>query len=195
MNQIPQLPNGWEPFGNAFSRWVGRTGLRLLGWHIEGELPNQSKLMFTVAPHTSNWDFLIGLFAMFAIDFKVNWLGKHSLFKWPLGPLMRAWGGIPVYRHAPKGFVEQVADQFRAHDKLHVAIAPEGTRAKVGKLKTGFLRMAIAADVPVFRVSFDYQKKAIILGDLFYPSGDLEKDERACYAYFGQFTARFPDQY
>lgn len=195
MNQLPQVPEGWEPFGNSFSRWVGRTGLRLMGWHVEGELPKEPKLMFTVAPHTSNWDFIVGLLVMFAIGFKVNWLGKHSMFKWPLAGLFRKWGGLPVYRHAPKGFVEQVADQFRTNEKLHIAIAPEGTRQKVGSLKTGFLRIALAAEVPVFRVTIDYKKKAVIFGDLFYPSGDLKQDERDCYNYFGQFNARFPEQY
>lgn len=195
MVQLPKLPEGWETFGNAFSRWFGRTVLKILGWHAEGELPNENKLMFAVAPHTSNWDFIIGLMLMFAMGFKVHWLGKHSIFTWPFKGLMESWGGIPVYRHSPKGFVEQVADQFRTHEKLHIAIAPEGTRSKVGKLKTGFIRMALAADVPIMRASIDYKKKAVIFGDLYYPTGDLEQDERNCYEYFKQFTAKFPENY
>ncbi len=195
MVQLPKVPEGWEPFGNAFSRWFGRSVLGLLGWSTEGELPNEPKLMFAVAPHTSNWDFIIGLMTMFAIGFKVNWLGKHSIFVWPFKGLMTSWGGIPVYRHSPKGFVEQVADQYLSHEKLHIAIAPEGTRSKVGKLKTGFIRMAVAANVPIFRVSIDYKKKKVIFGDLYIPTGDLEKDERNCYDYFKQFNGKFPDNY
>lgn len=195
MLRIPEVPSNWEPFGNGFTRWMGRSVLKSLGWTIKGDFPNEPKLMFSVAPHTSNWDFIIGLFAMFAIGFKINWLGKHSLFKWPLKGLMTSLGGVPVYRHAPQGFVEQVAEQFRSHKRLHIAIAPEGTRSKVGKLKTGFLRMAHAAEIPVFRVSLDYANKELVLGDLFYPTGDMDKDERNCYEWYGQFGAKFPENY
>lgn len=195
MSQIPTIPSTWEPFGQGVSRWFGRTMLKLMGWRFEGTLPEEKKLIFAVAPHTSNWDFVIGLFGMFALGFKVHWLGKHTLFKPPFGVIMRFWGGIPVYRHAPKGFVEQVADQFAEHDQLLIAIAPEGTRSKVGKLKTGFLRMADAADVPVLLTSMDYQKKAIIFGELFHTTGDLTADERHCYEFFKQFNARFPEKY
>jgi 1-acyl-sn-glycerol-3-phosphate acyltransferase len=193
--KLPEIPSNWEPFGNAFTRWLGRTVLKTMGWSVKGEFPNEPKLMFAVAPHTSNWDFIVGLFTMFAIGFKINWLGKHSMFKWPLKRLMESMGGVPVYRHAPQGFVEQVAEQFRKHERLHIAIAPEGTRSKVGKLKSGFLRMATAAEIPVFRVSLDYANKQVVLGDLFYPTGDIEKDERACYEWYGQFGAKFPEKY
>jgi len=169
--------------------------LSLFGWTVKGELPNEKKLMFAVAPHTSNWDFPIGLCVMFGLGFKVNWLGKHSLFVWPLKSIFESWGGIPVYRHSPKGFVEQVADQFNTHERLHIAIAPEGTRSKVGKLKTGFLRIARSADVPVFRVAIDYKQKAVVFGDLFYPTDDLEADERNCYEYYKQYEGRFPEKY
>lgn len=195
MVQLSKVPSSWESFGNGFSRWFGRLMLKIMGWHVEGELPDEPKLLFAVAPHTSNWDFVLGLFAMFALGFKVNWLGKHSIFIKPFKGILTKWGGVPVYRHAPKGFVEQVAEQYRSREKLHIAIAPEGTRSKVGKFKTGFLRIAHAADVPVLRASIDYKKKAIVFGDLFYPTGDHEKDERDCYEYFKQFHARFPEKY
>jgi 1-acyl-sn-glycerol-3-phosphate acyltransferase len=190
-----QLPSGWEPFGNFFSRWLGRTALKLTGWKIEGQLPNENKLMFSVAPHTSNFDFLIGLMVMFQIGFKINWIAKHSLFRWPVKGLLEYLGGIPVYRHAPRGFIEQVVDQFNSHEKLHIAVAPEGTRSKVGKFKTGFLRIAEGASIPVLRVGFDYKRKTVVFGDLFYPTGDIKADERACYEYHQQFTGRVPDQY
>ncbi|TCS41311.1 lysophospholipid acyltransferase family protein [Reinekea marinisedimentorum] len=195
MSVSTQIPAGWEPFGNRFSRWFGRTALKLTGWKIEGQLPNESKLMFAVAPHTSNLDFFIGLMVMFQIGFKVNWIAKHSLFKWPIKGLLEHWGGIPVYRHAPKGFVDQVVDQFNSHEKLHIAVAPEGTRSKVGKFKTGFLRIAQGAAIPVLRVGFDYKRKTVVFGDLFYPTGDMEADERACYQYHQRFTAKAPDLY
>jgi 1-acyl-sn-glycerol-3-phosphate acyltransferase len=193
--QLTKVPDSWEPFGNAFSRWFGRTMFKIMGWHSEGELPDENKLMFAVAPHTSNYDFFVGLFTMFAMGFKVNWLGKHSMFVRPIKKILVKWGGIPVYRHSPKGFVEQVAEQFKSHEKLHIAIAPEGTRSKVDKLKTGFLRMAKEANVPVLLVSIDYKKKAVIFGELFYPTDDIDADERYCYQYFSQFNAKHPEKF
>lgn len=195
MSDNAQLPAGWEPFGNGFSRWFGRTALKLTGWKIEGQLPNEKKLMFAVAPHTSNIDFFVGLMVMFQVGFKINWIAKHSLFKWPLKSLMEFWGGIPVYRHAPRGFVEQIVDQFNSHEKLHIAVAPEGTRSKVGKFKTGFLRIAEGAQIPILRVGFDYKRKTIVFGDLFFPTGDIDADERACYEYHQKFIGRVPEHY
>ncbi|WP_273284975.1 lysophospholipid acyltransferase family protein [Reinekea forsetii] len=195
MLYIPPLPDNWDSFGNRFTRWLGRTLFGALGWSFAGELPNQPKLMFVVAPHTSNWDFFIGLFGMLAIGFKGRWLGKHSLFVWPIKGLMTRLGGIPVYRHAPRGMVEQVVDQYQQHARLHLAVTPEGTRAKVGKFKNGFLRIAIGAGIPIAPVGFDYREKKIVFGELFYPTGDLIQDERTCYQYFTRFTAKYPQNY
>ncbi|WP_320824120.1 1-acyl-sn-glycerol-3-phosphate acyltransferase [Reinekea sp.] len=195
MLYIPPLPSSWDAFGNGFTRWLGRTILQWMGWSFSGALPDQPKLMFVVAPHTSNWDFFIGLFGMLAVGFKGHWLGKHSLFVWPIQGLMTRLGGIPVYRHAPLGMVEQVVDQFQQKTRLHLAVTPEGTRAKVGKFKNGFLRIATSAGVPVALVGFDYGEKKIVFGGLFYPTGDLLQDERTCYQYFTRFTAKHPQNY
>jgi 1-acyl-sn-glycerol-3-phosphate acyltransferase len=195
LSDFPKLPESWDRFGNGFSRWFGRTVLKTWGWKVKGDIPDIPKAMITVAPHTSNWDFPIGLMVMFAMGFKVYWMGKHSIFGWPFKGLMIKLGGIPVYRHAPRGLAEQIADQFKSHDTMLIAIAPEGTRKKVGHLKTGFLRIAKAADVPVFRVTIDYKTKSVIFCDLFYPTGDLEKDAKDCYEFFGQYTGRVPKNY
>ncbi|MDN3650015.1 lysophospholipid acyltransferase family protein [Reinekea marina] len=195
MSEFPKIPDSWDRFGNRFSRWLGRTVLKAWGWKVEGEIPDIPKAMFTVAPHTSNWDFPIGLMVMFAMDFKVYWMGKHTLFSWPFNGIMTKWGGIPVYRHAPKGLAEQIADRFKAHETMLVAIAPEGTRKKVGHLKSGFLRIAKAANVPVFRVTIDYKTKTVRFLDLFYPTDSVEKDAQECYEFFGQYQGKIPSNY
>lgn len=195
MSELPKIPESWVPFGNRFTRWLGAFILRRIGWRVTGNIPNEPKVLFAVAPHTSNWDFMFGVLVMFALGFKVSWLAKHSMFVWPIKRLMLAWGGVPVNRKAPGGMAEQVAEQFRSHDTMVIAIAPEGTRSKVGHLKTGFLRIAEAAQVPVFRTTIDYKTKQVIFGDLFYPTGNIEADERACYQYFQQYTGKNPELY
>lgn len=192
---FPTLPPTWRPFGNSFSIWLGRTALKLSGWRIEGKLPDTPKLIIAVAPHTSNWDFPLGVMTMFAINFKAGFLGKKSLFTGPLGPMMRWLGGVPVDRNAAQDMVEQIASEYRVRDTLVLAIAPEGTRKKVGRLKTGFIRIAAAAEVPILLASIDYSKKIILFGDVFTPTGDIEADHDSCYAYFKQFQGHNPDQY
>lgn len=195
MNYLSKYPDNWPPFGNRFSRWFGRKVLALWGWSFEGDFPNENKVIVAVAPHTSNWDFIVGLLAMFALGFKANWLGKHSLFVGPFNTIFRFYGGLPVDRSAADGVVEQIKTVFEERDFVILALAPEGTRKRVGKLKTGFLRMANAANVPILLVAFDYQKKKLVIGDLFSPTGDLTADERFCYQYFQQFMPRYPKQY
>lgn len=195
MKYISKYPANWPPFGNMASRWFGAKMLALFGWTFEGDFPNENKVIIAVAPHTSNWDFLVGLMAMFALGFKANWLGKHTLFNGPFGSLFRYYGGIPVDRKSPTGFIEQIRLVFDERDVVILALAPEGTRKQVGKLKTGFLRMASAADVLVLLVAFDYKKKKLVIGELFQPTDDMAADEKYCYQYFKQFTPRHPSQY
>lgn len=186
MSDLPQTPKSWVPLGNRFTHWLAIVILRRIGWRLTGEIPDVPKLLFTIAPHTSNWDFLFGVLVMYSMKFKVSWLAKHSMFVWPIKRLMLAWGGLPVHRHAAKGLAEQVADQFRSQDTMVIAIAPEGTRSKVGHLKTGFLRIANAAEVPILLTAIDYKTKQVVFGELFHPTGNIEADERACYEYFQQ---------
>ncbi len=195
MDPLLEVPSEWDTYGNRFRRNIGRYGLKMLGWQLKGTLPAESKLVFAIGPHTSNWDFLVGLLTMFALDIKVNWLGKSTIFAWPVKNMFVRWGGVPVHRDAPAGFVEEVASLIKQRERLHIAIAPEGTRSKTGRLKTGFLRIALAADIPVLRISIDFPSKTILFGDLFYPTGDIEKDERNCYAYFQKFTGKIPGNY
>ena len=195
MTVVPAKPAAWPAFGNALTRWFGRTALKLMGWRIKNDLPERNKVIIAVAPHTSNWDFFVGLFALFGIGARLNWIGKHTIFRWPVKNLLLGLGGIPVNRSAAQGIVEQMVSRFQQSDHLALVMTPEGTRRKVKKLKTGFLRIAAGAKVPILLVGFDFAKKEIQIGELFEPTGDLKKDEQTIRDYFRQFTGKRPDWY
>jgi len=192
---VPQPPDMYPRFGNAISRSFGRFVLRLFRWDIVGEYPDTNRVVIVVAPHTSNWDFVIGLACKFAMGFRAHWLGKHSIFMWPFKGLLIGLGGIPVIRHAASDMVSQVAERFKTGRPLMLAIAPEGTRKKTEKLKTGFIRIAIEAEVPIWFLALDYGKRQMILGDVYHPTGDIEKDELFVRNYYAQFKGRYPEQY
>ena len=195
MTVVPVKPVAWPSFGNALTRWFGRTALKLLGWRIIGQLPERNKMIMAVAPHTSNWDFFMGVFALFGIGARLYWIGKHTIFRWPVKSLLLGLGGIPVNRNATQGIVEQLVSRFQKSDYLVLVMTPEGTRKKVKKLKTGFLRIAAEAGVPILLVGFDFAKKQIQIGELFEPTGNIDRDETFIHDYFRQFTGKRPDQY
>ena len=146
-------------------------------WRVVGEIPNLSKAVIIVAPHTSNWDFPVGVAAMLALDLELRFLGKHTLFDGPLGPLMRGLGGVPVDRGQPgSGVVEEMVARFGASERLLLALAPEGTRSSVGRWKSGFYRIAVAAEVPIAAVALDWGRREVRFGPVVAPSGDLEGD-------------------
>ena len=171
--------------GNRLTRWLGRTALRLAGWHFSGTFPDLDKAVIVVAPHTSNWDFPVGVAVMYALGFKVWWLAKHTLFGWPLGPLMRWLGGIPVRRDSGAGTVAQAVAWFRREEKLLLVIAPEGTRAAVNRWRMGFAHIAREAGVPVVPIAFDWSRRQLRLGPAFQLSGELASDEATLRGWFG----------
>ena len=155
---------------------IGRTYLRLSGWRIEGAFPQDPKLLTIVAPHTSNWDFPLGLAVVFALELRVSWLGKHSLFKAPFKSFLQWLGGIPVDRRASHGVVGACVAAFESAPAILLALAPEGTRKGVSQWKSGFHSIATGAGVPIFPVAFDYREHVVRLLPLFRPSGNLERD-------------------
>lgn len=180
---------------NPFSRLLGRFTLTLLRWRIEGEFPDHPKLVLIAAPHTSNWDFVIGIAAKLAVGLSASWLGKHTIFKRPFGPFFRWMGGIPVDRSSQHGVVEQIVDFFQNSEKLVLGLSPEGTRKRIEPWKTGFYYIALAAKVPIFPVAFDYGKRAVSLGPVIQPSGDLEKDMQAIRSFYSAAMAKFPQNF
>jgi 1-acyl-sn-glycerol-3-phosphate acyltransferase len=172
---IPALPDCLPRRGNAFSSAVSRALLAAAGWRIEGEFPPRPKMVAIVAPHTSNWDFIVGILAVFAIGIRVRYLAKHTLFNPWLGWLMRWFGGIPVNRQAPQGLVAQAVEAIERSHRIFLAITPQGTR-RGRQWKSGFYRIAVDARVPIFPIIFDGRNRTIRFLPAFEPSGDYEKD-------------------
>ena len=139
---LPEVPPAIPRRGWTVGRGVGRLILKIARWGFDGEIPDISKGVIIVAPHTSNWDFVIGAAGMLALDLELRFLGKHTLFEGPLAPLMRGLGGVPVDRSQPgSGVVEEMAARFEREDKLLLALSPEGTRSSVDRWKTGLHRI------------------------------------------------------
>jgi 1-acyl-sn-glycerol-3-phosphate acyltransferase len=179
----------------AFAAALGRWMMRVRGWRFEGAVPNEPKMVLVVAPHTSNWDFLTGLWAKFALQLKASFLGKHTLFWWPLGVFLRSIGGIPIDRSKPAGIAGDSARAFDRSERLMLVIAPEGTRSKSRRWKSGFYRVAVAAKVPILLIAFDYPRKVIRLGPLFRPTGDYDEDLPRIQSHFNADMARRPENY
>jgi 1-acyl-sn-glycerol-3-phosphate acyltransferase len=170
--------------GNGLTRALGRAALRTMGWTVEGEVPNLPKFVVAVAPHTSNWDFVVGIAAMFALDLRIGYLSKHTLFRWPFGVFMRWTGGIPVDRSSRHGVVGESVTAFSRMERRILAIAPEGTRSRVGQFRSGFLQIARGAGVPVVLVALDYGERVVRFGPTFEPGEDIEADRRRTEAFF-----------
>ena len=150
--------------------------MRLTGWRFEGAQPNEPTFVIIVAPHTSNWDFPVGVMALFAIGFRVSFLGKHTIFKWPFGIFMRWLGGIPVERSVSRDRVAESIAAFNASEKLILVIAPEGTRKLVPRWKMGFYHVAHGANVPIVPIAFDFVQRLIRVHPPFRTTGDKERD-------------------
>ena len=184
---LAHIPEHAPRMGGAIWRGAGRFLMRLWGWRLTGKFPEDKKVLLIAAPHTSNWDWVIGVSALMATGLQLSYIAKHSLFVGPLGWFMRLTGAIPVDRSKAGGTVASIVDQFRQQDVLYYAIAPEGTRQHIDRWKTGFLRVAYDAKVPVVMVSFDYPSKTILIGPKAELSGEMEQDLRLVQSYYRHF--------
>jgi len=173
---------------------IGRTLMWLAGWKIEGDEPQLPKFVVIVAPHTTNWDLPVLLFASFVVRIKGSWLGKHTIFWWPLGPLLRAFGGIPLNRGASRNLVQQAADVFDARDEMILGLAPEGTRAKRPYWRSGFYYIALQARVPIVLIFADYARKVCGWGPVIYPTGSVTEDMDKIRAFYETITPYAPDK-
>lgn len=181
----PQVPPG------GFMQRVGRLMVGLSSWRITGELPDVPKLVMLAAPHSSNWDGIYGILGACAIGLNANWMGKASLFTKPvLGRLMKTFGGIPVDRSNPAGAVGQMAEEFAKRERMWLVAAPEGTRKKVPKWRTGWWHIARAANVPLFLVYFHYAEKRVGCGELFWTTDDMEADLERLYAWYAPWRGK-----
>jgi len=185
-----EIPQASPRTFNPILLKVGTTGLRLLGWKIRGRFVDQPKIIVVVAPHSSNWDWIIGVFGLWALELKLSYLIKKQAMIWPLSIVIRRTGGIPIDRSQPVGIVDQLVDEFNTSEKLWYAITPEGTRKSVSRWKNGFLRVAYKAKVPVVPVSIDYPSRQICIGDPFNLCEDIDIDLENVRQYFVPFSGR-----
>ncbi len=182
------------PVVNWLLGGFSRLYLRLAGWKVEGRL-EVDKCVLIAAPHTSNWDLPLTLMTAFVLDLRLHWLGKHTIFKFPWGPLMRWLGGIAVHRHQSNNLVANSAQALREFDgKVQLIIPPEGTRDKVTTWKTGFYWIAQQAGVPIQLAYMDYANKRVGLGPQLQPTGDIEADMVTIKAFYAPFMGKHVDK-
>lgn len=162
----------------------------LMRWRLDGEMPNLARFVIIVAPHTSNWDFPVGASAKLALRLDVTFLGKDSLFRFPLGMVMRALGGLPVDRSTSHDLVTGIVGEFQNRERLVLVIAPEGTRRKVERWKTGFYHIALGARVPIVPVGLDWGSRTIRIGAPFTPSGNADHDIARLRQWFAGMSGR-----
>jgi 1-acyl-sn-glycerol-3-phosphate acyltransferase len=162
--------------------------LRLLGWRVEGRLPDLPKYVLIGAPHTSNWDFLLFLGVVFHLRANVRFMGKAELFRPPYGWFFRYCGGIPVDRKKSTGLVEQMVKASQESEQFILTITPEGTRHHVTEWKRGFYHIAKSAGIPIVIAIVDGRHKTVRLGQVFHPTDDMEADMKAIKAVFEGFV-------
>lgn len=169
--------------GNALTRWIGDMMLKSIGWTVTGALPNKKQAIIIGGPHSSNWDLYLAMGSMLSVGLKFSWMMKKEAFFWPLGGLWRRLGGIPIDRKAKLDVVAQMKSFFDTNDSVWLGITPEGTRAKVERYKTGYLRIAKAANVPLFIVGVDGTSKTVILDRIWVPNEDIDSENAAIKSY------------
>lgn len=192
MLNCPKITQNTPRQGNRFSVWLGCSVLRSLGWRFEGQWCDDKKAVIAVAPHTSNWDFVIGISVVFSLKLKISFFGKKSIFIKPFSYLLESWGGIPIDRTQKHGVVSQIISEIKSRETMLLCIAPEGTRSLVFPWKTGFLHIAHQADIPVFLIGLDYKRKVICLGPVFKPSENIQLEIQKVYEFYAKVHPKFP---
>ncbi len=184
--QVPELGPSVPKRGGPVSRFVGRALLRLIGWRIEGPVPDLPKMVVIGAPHSSNYDFIVAMATMFSLGLNLNIMGKHTLFNWPMGGFMRWCGLIPINRSAAHGVVGESVVALKNAERMWIGIAPEGTRSSHGaQWKSGFWQIARQADLPILPIAIDYAARTVRFGTPLRPSPDIDTDMVYLSKFFG----------
>ncbi len=172
--------------------WIGKFVLTLFGWRVESCMLRPQKFVMIAAPHTSNWDLLFMLAAASVLGLRPSWIGKHTLFVFPLGLLLRSLGGIPIDRRSLHNTVEQIAQAFESSESLVIAVPPEGTRGSVRYWKSGFYQVARRAKVPIAMSFLDYPRKVAGVGEFLMPSGDVRADMERIREFYRDIIGKYP---
>lgn len=190
---VPEIHLANRP---KFVQWLGRTLHKASGWKVEGEIPNLKKFILVGAPHTSNWDFVHALILIWALDLKLNVLAKHTLFKIPiLKNILSGIGGIPVDRNNPQLVVDEVSKLTEGDGGVIIGLTPEGTRKRVEKWKSGFLRIAEQTDSKIVLIGIDFDKKICSFSGFFEPTGDNEQDIKFIKNFYKNFKPKIPNNF
>jgi 1-acyl-sn-glycerol-3-phosphate acyltransferase len=166
-----------------------------MGWTADVTEDHPDKFIICLAPHTSNWDFILGLLYSRSIGMKINFLMKKEWFFWPLGPIFKSLGGIPVYRQKKTSMTDAMAETAKKADQFRLCITPEGTRSKTAEWKKGFYFIALKAGLPILLYGVDYEKKLISCKKTVIPIGDVETDMRDIKLYFKDFKGKKPENF
>ena len=178
---------------NLFRTGAGLV-LKLLGWKISGNLPDARKFIIIAYPHTSNWDVPITLAICLMFRLRIHWMGKSTLFRGPMGPVMKWLGGIPIYLHESRNMVQQTIDAFNNADELIIVIAPEANRAYVEEWKSGFYHIAVGAGLPIVLGFLDFSRQEGGYLDTFQPTGDIDRDMVRIKSQYLGIKGKYPEQ-
>lgn len=173
-----------------FLSYICKKIFKFIGWQVVGHLPENKNVMVAVGPHTSNWDFVVGMLFVIGWDARINWIGKHTIFKPVINKIFRKVGGIPVNRSAPESLLHDIKKVTDKYQNYVLAIAPEGTRKKVEKLKTGFIRISSQLQCDIMLAGLDFKRKMIVINEYFSPSGNFDADAITVREYFANFGAK-----
>lgn len=195
MSRVPRLPPQVPQVRSRWRRIVGSLGLGLFGWRVEGNLPDLPKCVLIVAPHTSNWDFIVGFAVYLALQLETLWFAKHTALRGPIGALGRHFGAVAIDRGRAGNVVHAYIDEFARRERMVLTIAPEGTRSRVVDWKQGFYRVALGAAVPIVPVAIDYPERCVRFGPPFTPSGDYRLDMQRLKPFFSARMAFDPKKY
>ena len=182
------------PVLSRFYHYLAKIIMRLLGWRVDGKLPDIPKFVLVGAPHTSNWDFVLFLGVIFSLRANVRFMGKAELFRFPVSLFFRYCGGIPVDRKKSTGLVEQMVKACNESEQFILTIAPEGTRHFVREWKMGFYHIAKSAGIPIVTAAVDGRHKTVRIGQVFHPTEDMEADMKAIKGVFEGVTGIKPSR-
>ena len=181
------------PSSGLIKYWIARLFMAILGWNVSGELPADKKFVLIGAPHTSNWDFFLGLAPIVIFRVKAQWLGKNAIFIWPVGILLRALGGIAIDRYHANGVVGQMVNTITQSDRQVILLAPSGTRKKMPNWRSGFYQIADQANVLIVCGYLDFKTKQAHLGLSLVPTGDVKKDMDRIRDFYKDVHAKYPE--
>jgi 1-acyl-sn-glycerol-3-phosphate acyltransferase len=174
-------------------QFLASSFLKLFGWEAVQGLPKFKKYVLIGAPHTSNWDFALAMLTALAIGLRFKWMAKNTIFKNPLGPVLKFFGGIPIDRTVRSSVIDRVAEMFNKSERLVIGITPEGTRTKTEFWKSGFYYIALSAKVPICFAYLDYDNKKVGISDHFFPTGDINEDMKIIKNFYNGLKGKKPE--